>query len=114
MRLATCELRMEILLRLVRGDLLNDHPGFPPPQPQSAAVAAQAVQLGAPYRSHQTPISLATFSLFRLAYEMAQQAGLGREAIDKRVDEILHMLPYGLIFRAIDSLLRQAQAEEGF
>ena len=109
--LATTEIRLEILLRLVRGDLLHDHPGFPPLQPQSATAAGLAAQLDAPYPSHQTPISLATFSLFRLSCEMAQQAGHPRSIIDKRVGDILRMLPEALVFQALDSLIRQANSE---
>jgi hypothetical protein len=95
---------LEVLLRIIRGDHRADR-AFSQPQPTS--VAALAASLGVPYPEHQTHVSLATYSLFKLAIDTAVQAGLGREAIDRKVSEIVRALPYSLLFKALDTMAKE-------
>ena len=103
--LRSTEVRLEIMLRLLRGDVKADRPGFPPREIQSTAVASLAAQLEAPYPQHQTPLSLGCYSLFKCALELAE-LGPGREVVDRRVSDILRSLPYNLIVRALDSMFK--------
>jgi hypothetical protein len=96
---------VEVLLRIIRGEHRTDRPF--PQTPQPASVTALAANLGVPYPEHQTHVSLATYSLFKLAVDTAVQAGLGREAIDRKVSEIVRALPYSLLFKALETMAKE-------
>jgi hypothetical protein len=109
--MANIENVLEVLLRIIRGDHRSDRTFAQPTQP--ASVAALAASLGVPYPEHQTHVSLATYSLFKLAIDTAVQAGIGRETIDRKVSEIVRALPYSLLFKALDTMAREFLAGHG-
>lgn len=93
----------EILLRLTRGDraTASHH------TTQAAAVGVLAANLSAPYAEHQTQISLAVLAMFRLSVETAVKAGIGKEAVEDQVKEIVRGIPYHLIFKSLDGMWRE-------
>lgn len=113
---------LEVLLRLIRGVSLTNpasavhgasHDNHHHHQHhQSAVVASQAAAAEAPYPDQQTPISLATFQLFKLGLEAAVQAGVPKDEIDRKVGEIVRTLPYFLIFRSLDSMFSDYKRQQ--
>jgi hypothetical protein len=84
---------------------------------QSINLAAQSKLLKAPYPEYQTPISLASFQLFRLSIDSLTTSnnnnnniGSGNSAtnskkdLDRKIGEIIRNLPYSLIFKSLDSM----------
>lgn len=119
---------LEVLLRLIRGssgsgsganassssnttDSSNNNA-------QSTNLATQSKLAKAPYPEYQTPISLASFQLFRLSIDSLthnasdnNNTGNGNSEInskkkdlDRKIGEIIRNLPYSLIFKSLDSM----------
>jgi len=89
----------EVLLRLIRGVnayhyAANASPAF--------MVAVEAAAPAHP--EQQTPISLATFQLFKLGIDAAKEAGMPQEAVEKKVGEVIRMLPFFQICKSLDAI----------
>ena len=98
----------EILLRLTRGDrATSSHHSLQ----QTASVGVLAANLSAPYAEHQTQISLAVLAMFRLSVETAVKAGIGKEAVEDQVKEIVRGIPYHLIFKSLDGMFREHRSK---
>jgi hypothetical protein len=101
---------LEVLLRLIRGpgSSTNSHAHHHQPHSQqhqqAGSVASQALASDAPYPEQQTPISLAAFQLFKLGIEAAQDAGVPKAEIDRKIGEVVRNLPYSMIYRSLDSM----------
>jgi len=95
---------IEVILRLVRGDRGL---GMKPAPAQQSILGTLAPGVLLSHAEQQTSISLAVFSLFKLSVDMAAKAGLGRESVDAKVSEIVRAVPYALVYKALDSLMRE-------
>ena len=99
------ENRLEVLLRLIR----DEKPGRSSSNSSQAhSVASLARSLEAPYPQLQNNLSLATFSLFKLAMEIAETSGTGRDMVERRVGDIIRALPYHLVFKSLDSMAKES------
>lgn len=87
------------------------------------SLASQSKALQVPYPEYQTPISLASFQIFRLAIEASssslssniskENVGLAKknqqqqhqqQDMERTIGEIIRNLPYNLIFKSLDSM----------
>jgi hypothetical protein len=89
----------EVLLRLIRGVnayhyAANASPAF--------MIAVEAAAPAHP--EQQTPISLATFQLFKLGIDAAKEAGMPHQAVEKKVGEVIRMLPFFQICKSLDAI----------
>lgn len=88
---------LEVLLRLIRGVNAYHYAANASP-----AFMASVKEAGPAHPEQQTPISLATFQLFKMGIETAQKAGM--EDVEKKVGEVVRMLPFFQICKSLDAI----------
>ena len=90
----------DLICKLIRGDRAN-----PTPNVRELGLPLQQAMEGT--RFHQNHLTLSILALVRLVSEFADLAGVGKEVVDAKIQEIFMCLPTHLIFRACDGLFKE-------
>jgi len=96
---------VELMLCLIRGSDQAGHPSRPlssAKQQPLADLHLRANNLGAPFAAEQTYLSLATFSMFRLAIDNGIKAGVSSSELEAQVADIVRQIPPVMLYRAMD------------